>query len=567
MPLIENIFRADQNLQTVIHKMNDIAIHIVIINLPIALILTTAFILPDYIMLWITGNDNAVYTPLAVFFIFLFAFILTLSGTWLVFLILSVLGLFEIIHFSYMAYFGGVIDANIIMQIFSEYEDILKASFGLYQYLVFAPLIIIIPYSLAWFVFRKFDAKRITVPFIWIVLAVLFCIVPGKIIAAGNAVKYYPQDVFPSVANSYLTFSTLAFNHIPKTLFNWNIGKNSGNYLPVSVFVNNDVPEKITIVVIMNESLTSDRMSVFGFNRDTTPQLYRLAQDSNFVYKQGISSGIGTRSTFYPFWNGIRDPRDEKEYMAQTTNLFKLAKQNKFTTTFISMQGNNLLRGTGTGFIDNLVTEEMIIKQYDAYHDEALLKLAKDIQLDNRNFIVLHLRSVHSPYEENYQKHRDIAIFPTENLDYANYMRNSYDNAIRYSDMINTNIIDLFKSKTSNPLYIFITSDHGQMMGENNKKQFGHAILVPEVAHVPIMLYEQNGEPSVLEDFRELNNPTHYELTRIISRVMGFEINDPNAKDGVFYINGLGYYGQNGYIKVIKNNRLQNNVEFKIVKN
>jgi glucan phosphoethanolaminetransferase (alkaline phosphatase superfamily) len=312
----------------------------------------------------------------------------------------------------------------------------------------------------------------------------------------------------------------------------------------------------------MNESLTYDHMSLFGYGRDTTPRLISLASDPHFLYREGISAGVGTLSTFYSFWNAVRDPRNERAFMEQHTNLFRLAKEAGFRTVVLSAQRANLLRGAGTQYVDELHTLESEEALYERLHDEMFEELLGSIALGERNLIAIHLRSAHGPYAQNYALRPELAIFPTDGLDYRNFQNNSYDDAVRYNDFIMDRLVAYFRSNVEGPLYVFLTSDHGQLLGEGETPRYGHGMLLPQVAHVPIMLYEQHGAPEIAATLRQTHDPTHYELARLIIRVLGYEIRDPNARHGVFYIAGTGFHGLSGYIRVRKPGDASGTTEF-----
>lgn len=521
-------------------------------NLPIALCLAVALVLPDWLMSVISHRSRAIYTPGIFLYILLFCFFVSLVRPWrFVLSLLFLLGILEIIHFCYTAYFGGVIDANIFMEGIVEYEDVIKGGLGVLRHVYYYPLIVLAPYTLAWMIIKRQRWRQVTVPFMWVIVLGAAGIVPYQIVRHGNAVHYYPADAFPSAVNSYLTFSSLLFNHIPKVLFNTGRGDSGVEFSAVSLS-DTGAPRRMTIAIIMNESLTFDRMSLFGYERKTTPRLELLKTDRHFVFKRGFSAGIGTRSTFYSFWNGIRDPRNEMEYMKQTTNLFRLAREHGFRTTILSAQRSNLLQGVGTQYVDHLVTFEAAGPLYESLHDEMFEELMRKIEFKEKNFIVLHLRSAHGPYSHNYSTRKALAVYPTGGLNYAAYQQNSYDNAVRYNDFVMSKLLEYFRKTVPGPLYIFMTSDHGQLLGDNQRNLFGHGILLPEVAHVPIMLYEQHGDRGIIESMRRMQRPTHYEMTEFITRLLGFTIRDPNAQDGVYFINGIGYYGQGGYIRVTK---------------
>jgi glucan phosphoethanolaminetransferase (alkaline phosphatase superfamily) len=524
---------------------------VLVANLPVTLILATALILPDFLMDAVSGARRAVYTPDIVFYFLLFGLCASfVAPLRLLAGFLIVLGAFEIVHFCYMAYFGGVIDANLIVQGIFEFEDVVLGGLGVLRYLYYVPLVVIVPYAAAWLLLRPLLGRCAIIPGAGLALLLLAATVPFKIVREGSAAHYYPVDTLPSAANSYLTASTFFFNHLPKFVLS-DAGAEAGAYQPITV-ARTATPDKATVVIVMNESLTYDHLSLFGYDRDTTPLLAALASDPGFVYRKGIAAGVGTNSSFQSFWNGVRDPRNEAAFVEQRANLFRLAREAGFRTIVLSAQRANLLRGDGLQHVDLLRTLESERPRYARLHDEMFLELLESTPLEDRNLIVLHLRSAHGPYAANYARRPELAIFPTGGVKYGEFQVNAYDNAVRYNDFIMARLIRHFRTTIEGPLYVFLTSDHGQLLGEDGSRRFGHGMLLPEVARVPIMLFQQNGDPNVASRLRQLRNPTHNELTRLIDRVMGFEIVDPNAEKGVYYINGAGYNGLAGYIRVEK---------------
>lgn len=530
----------------------------------LALLLATAMVLPDHLATSLGMNNRAVYSAEVYAAVYVFALLLALvPGRVFVISILSIAGLFELIHFCYMAYFGGVIDANVMTHGIDELADVVEAALGVTGVLLFAPLIVVLPYALAIIIFGFAAAARRTLAYASVVVLAVIAIVPYKIVQTDDPVKYFPIDIYPSVANSYLTFSVLLTNAVAALSINDTAAETV--HFAAAKVVETGPPGPITVVLVMSESLTPARMSLFGFSRPTTPLLESLVDLENFVYTEGIAAGIGTLSSFHSFWNGVRDPRDAERFATQGTNLFRLAQAHGFHTQMFSAQGMNLLRGAGTRYIDKLVTQDTAKADYVALHDEMLLKYAGEVRLDERNLIVFHQRSAHGPYAHNYRLQPELAMFPTEDLEYADFQRNAYDNAVRYNDMIIYRLLNIMRERVAGPLLIVVTADHGQLLGENPQGLFGHGQLLPAAARVPMLFYFHDLIPAFESTIRNLASPTHYELGLLLIRAFGFEIDDPNAEPGVFYINGSGRFGKHGYIRVVKDAANKGPPQFEII--
>jgi len=265
-------------------------------------------ILPDFLVAGFKDVNLVTYSPASILYIFLIALLASLERSMLFIGIALFFVMFsEIVHFSHLAYFGGIIDADIYVQMFEEFNDVIEAAVGIAHQLYYAPLIVVVPYALTFIVFKKYARRRLCMPGVWIIFLGVLGSTPYKIIRTDNIVDYYPTVTAPSIRNSYLSLSVLFFRNIPEIVF----GKDDPGrtYQPVKV-VENGTPSNATIVILMGEGVASKHMSLFGYERETTPLLDSLRSDPNFVYKTGFASGINTRSSLYVFWNCVRDPRD-----------------------------------------------------------------------------------------------------------------------------------------------------------------------------------------------------------------------------------------------------------------
>jgi hypothetical protein len=87
---------------------------------------------------------------------------------------------------------------------------------------------------------------------------------------------------------------------------------------------------------------------------------------------------------------------------------------------------------------------------------------------------------------------------------------------------------------------------------------WGHAILDHRVADVPIMI--QSNDKKFMNKVKKIFKPTHYEIVKSVASILGYEINNPNEKENVFYINGVDFNGRCGYIrfkKDMENSRIE----------
>lgn len=355
---------------------------------------------------------------------------------------------------------------------------------------------------------------------------------------------------YPSIYNGLKVYSGYFFNILPTILKENTEEYNFKEYL---ITKNESVNNKMNIVLIYGESFNYYNQSLYGYEYNTTPNLLELSKDyKNFTYKKGIASAIATQQSIPAFFNLQREPKNYKMQINMKFNLFKLAKEQGFKTFFISAQKVGLFNNLGRQFIDVFITVEDEKELFDIKRDEALLTILKNQELSDKNFIVLHQRNIHSPYEKNYShKQKEFDKFES-----------SYDNATLYNDYLYKHIITYFTHHSQNPLYFFITSDHGELTGQNGL--YGHVSLIPEVANIPIILYTRNANSNIQNEFKNMFMPTHYELGILLAKIMGYTIINPNILDDIFYINGNDSMGRFGYIKLQKDKK-NNKINYEVI--
>ena len=520
-----------------------------IVNLILAALISLAFLVPGRLYRFF-HEANFVWFSRKYFWIFFaFGFALTSCGSFAVIISMFVLlGILEISQFASLAYFGEFLNPYAIGQMFIEIADVSKSVAGSFRHLYYVLLIVILPYGLITAIIGALGNYELKIPYA-AVLVVLFLIFPAVRINLHadrkDIIGFFPAVGTPSLGNTLNAYSIWLTRLLPQSLF----PGNRPSFQPVHI-EKNSVGEKCTVVLIMGESLTCRRMSLFGFERETTPRLDKLKSDPNLIFKKGYSAAVATRATMPVFYNIQYNPLNQDTIKNQPTNMFDLAKQTGFQTIYLSAQNSNCLNGVNTHSIDHFNTYNTHREMFDRLHDDALLVLLSRIEMKDRNFIVLHQRNAHAPFEVNYAHHKELIRFPYQNLPYHEYIKSSYDNAVLYNDYLYDAAISFLKTKVEGPLYLFITSDHGEEFGENGR--WGHDGLTYGSALVPVLFYNIDGEPRFIERFRSLKMPTHYELGLMIADRLGYTITDPNREEDWFYVGGVAAFGRSGYMKFRK---------------
>jgi glucan phosphoethanolaminetransferase (alkaline phosphatase superfamily) len=323
----------------------------------------------------------------------------------------------------------------------------------------------------------------------------------------------------------------------------------SKEYLPYEVTdISTDeaLNEPVTIVYIIGESCNYNHMSLFGYERETTPRLSELAKMENFYFTKGISSGVATFAASKFMLNAIREPDNIKQSSKNNTNLFKLAKQHGFKTFYLSSQTSHLLSGiSGFNCIDVAITRGLHFTDSRTLKDEYLFKLLSKQKFGERNFIVMHQACIHAPYVTVIGKNfADRKKFKGS----KNKLIDEYDNAMFYNDFLISKMFGIFNKSQKGKFYIIFASDHNEALGENG--HFGHTLLFPEIANIPVIV--QSNDHSFIEEIKQIFLPNHYEIAKKIAEIIGYKINNPNELKDSFYICGVDPSGKCGYIPYTK---------------
>lgn len=261
--------------------------------------------------------------------------------------------------------------------------------------------------------------------------------------------------------------------------------------------------EKPNIIVINIESLRYDRLPCNGYSRNTTFYLCQFA-DKSTQYKNAYTGGewtplgiTGTETGLYPFeikmnWGSMgtipESIHTSAEYLEEDG---------------YEIYGNipqKLIPGIEQGF--NRTINESTREVGDGKFLQILESNEESV------YIRYHYLPTHSPYtapmrkqmiENNYtpefvnnksvvRKIDDSRTFNrSEN---PNLTRNLYDESIRVADrnFIRQVLSQIRNSGEYNQTMIIITSDHGEMLGEEEEWGHGNKMHYEEVLHVPLIV-------------------------------------------------------------------------------
>ena len=453
-------------------------------------------------------------------------------------IIITLIFILQFLQFSNIAYFGNQLSPYALILMQSEINDVLletKNSFLNFLYII---PIVLIPCLLMWGMLKIKTIKNKIGTF----FLVVFFTVPGISLYKINVPRYLPNEVDFTIVNSLKAFFGYFILNIKQCKI-----KNYDDYQVIDLKSDN-YQEPITIVYIIGESVNYRHMSLFGYNRKTTPKLENLAKEKNVYYAKGISGGIATMASTKFMMNIIYEADNINQMLKEDTNLFKLAKSKGFKTFYLSAQSDTLLSSVGCAkYIDELFTRNSDRKNIDKFKDEYLFEILDSKKFDKKNFIVLHQRSIHAPYPKTFsENYKDKKIF--KNSD--NETIDDYDNAMLYNDYLISKMFERFNKQKNGKYYIVWASDHNELLGEREIWGHGHGYLYPELGDIPFLF--QSNDENFLNEIKKINKPTHYEVGKKIANIIGYEIKNPNEEKNFCYLSGIDPIKNCGFLKLKK---------------
>jgi arylsulfatase A-like enzyme len=313
------------------------------------------------------------------------------------------------------------------------------------------------------------------------------------------------------------------------------------------------------IILITLDTVRADHLSLLGYERDTTPNLKRLAQEAT-LYTNAISPGNMTLSShasiftgLYPSWHHAHFEAgydQARPLDAKYPVLAELLAGKGFDT--VGMVSNYLYLSHGFGldrgftYHDSagpplMLTKSYVLRngvrnflalflepwQYDSIfrraeqiNDDALAVLDQENAQRHKFFLFLNYMDAHGPY---LPPGRFATLYPGRNPRMTarhygtmerqvisekrplaegerRHMISQYDGGIAYMDWCLGELLDQLRQRGlyDNTLLI-IASDHGETFGERNMMGHGLSVYQTEV-HVPLIVkYPRQTAKEVIE--------------------------------------------------------------------
>jgi glucan phosphoethanolaminetransferase (alkaline phosphatase superfamily) len=279
-----------------------------------------------------------------------------------------------------------------------------------------------------------------------------------------------------------------------------------------------DLPQN-NIILVIDESIRGDHLSINGYERETTPFLDSLSLQNDF-HNWGLAVAGATCS--YPsnslILTGVRPGLDEFNQSKQYPTLFQFAKTMGYTTSYMDAQTNSLWNGLTSQdfvYVDHWYKAVDFGEDYQSDLRAADL-ITQIVAGKTGNFIVLNKRGVHFLYEGSYPPENTIwTPIPNDYTRQPELVKNPYDNGIRYN--VNSFFEHLLADLSLlDNTFILYTSDHGQTLFKDHVNWL-HCNSTREEATVPLFILGRDLPPTDTQFHASHSNilPTILELMNI----------------------------------------------------
>jgi len=256
-----------------------------------------------------------------------------------------------------------------------------------------------------------------------------------------------------------------------------------------------------TLVLVLGESTTREHMHLYGYPRETTPNLDALAAEGRnlTVFQNVVSPRPYTIEVMQQILT-FGDEQNPDKFLTDPS-LINLMKQAGYKTFWITNQQTMTKRNTMLTTFSQQTDAPVYLNnqrnqnasQYDGVVLEPFEKALQDPA--QKKFIVIHLLGTHMDYRyrypEQYEHFNDRQGVPSALSDEQVETYNFYDNAVLYNDFVISSLIKRYAATDPNGFLLYL-SDHGEdVYSSGNHDRLGRNEGAPTrpMYTIPFMLW------------------------------------------------------------------------------
>ena len=280
---------------------------------------------------------------------------------------------------------------------------------------------------------------------------------------------------------------------------------------------------RVNIFVYFGESLSSKYMSIFGYDKPTTPYLRSIDRQYPYNLKiEAIAGSTMTRVSTQMFFNLVPYPDGRKQIATMRTNLFRYASEQKYEVGYFSTQAentiNHIVLQIGKNFIDAKSSPARFSPAEFGVGDNAddymLLQMFDEYKLEEPFFVVFQPNGSHPPFHE--RSPNGLKKFGTDTD------KHEYENSVHYTDFVIKSLVEKIDSVSTLPWVLIITSDHGSYVDDlrtTRSTEFEASYMVPFVA----VTNSEDVYERYLSPHQECDVVPHQRIAQTLSNILGYD--------------------------------------------
>lgn len=284
---------------------------------------------------------------------------------------------------------------------------------------------------------------------------------------------------------------------------------------PLQQLSEKDAQAEKTLVLVLGESTNRQRMSLYGYDRETTPRLDAMKEEL-VVFDNVVTARPYTIEALQQALS-FADSNNTEVFFAKPT-LLNMMQQAGYEITWITNQQTQTRRNTMLTTLSQMADHQVYLNnnraQNASQYDEDVIAPFRDALAGSarKKVIIVHLLGTHRKYDyrypESFQHFRGREGVPAwvEASHLEEY--NQYDDAVRYNDFVVSSLIDAMRSVSGQALLMYF-SDHGEEVYDYPQPFCGRNEYEPSPAMytVPFIAwanreYSQANDFSRWQDFR-----------------------------------------------------------------
>ena len=259
-----------------------------------------------------------------------------------------------------------------------------------------------------------------------------------------------------------------------------------------------------TYIVVIGESLNKTHMGLYGYLRDTTPNLSAMQKSGEIVKFDNVYSNHAHTNSVLEYALTEANQYNQKKYY-NSPSIIEILNRAAIETYWLTNQviygaWDNAVSIIGTASkhvvsINKTIGKSVMIQNFDGTLIAELAKIV-GMKSDKNRVIFIHLVGSHFDYSTRYPK-KEYSYYRGD-LSMSRYGQNAkdfdlfnvYDNTIRYNDFVVSSMIKILHKKVKVGTLLYMPDHSEEIIG-----RFGHNTdhFVFDMTQIPMIFSATDG--------------------------------------------------------------------------